>query len=74
MINKQREFSGSTLNMTKFRLQAIDTVPLVQINISLLAGNVGITTTNTLDGSQSNHNLVLTINVGVEETQNVLKL
>lgn len=47
---------------------------LVEINIGLLASNVGITTANTLDGSQSNHNLVLTINVGVEETQNVLKL
>jgi len=50
------------------------TSSLVKIDISLLAGNVGIATTYTLDGSQSDHNLVLAINVGVEQTQNVLKL
>jgi hypothetical protein len=47
---------------------------LVEIDIGLLAGNVGITTTNTLDGSQSNHNLVLSVNVSVEKTKNVLEL
>jgi hypothetical protein len=49
-------------------------LPLVKINISLLASNVGITTTNTLDGGQGDHNLVLAVNVGVEQTQNVLEL
>jgi hypothetical protein len=48
--------------------------PLVQVDIGLLADQVGETTTNTLDVSQGVHDLTLTINVGVEETQDVLEL
>ena len=46
--------------------------PLVEIDICLLADNVGVTTANTLDLSQGVHDLALSIDVCVEETQNVL--
>jgi hypothetical protein len=50
------------------------TSTLVQVNISLLASNVGETATHTLNGSQGNDNLVLTVNVSVEKTNDVLEL
>ena len=50
------------------------TSPLVHVDISLLANNVSETPSNTLDGGQSKHNLLLSINVGVQYTQNVLKV
>ena len=46
--------------------------PLVEVDIGLFADKVGVTTTNTLDLSQGVHDLALAINVGVEETQDVL--
>ena len=46
---------------------------LVQVDIGLLAANVGVTTTDTFDGGQGVHDLVLSINVGVENTQDVLE-
>ena len=49
-------------------------VPFVHVNIGLLADDVGVATTNTFDGSQSVHNLLLTINVGVKETNDVLEV
>lgn len=48
--------------------------PLVEVNIGLLADNVGVTTTNTLDLGQGVHDLALSIDVGVEETQDVLQV
>lgn len=51
-----------------------DNSPLGEINIGLLADDVGVTTTNTLDLGQGVHDLPLSINVGVEETENVLEL
>jgi hypothetical protein len=50
------------------------TSTLVQVNISLLASNVSETTTHTLNGSQGNDDLVLTVNVGVEKTNDMLEL
>ena len=46
-------------------------VPLVQIDIGLLADQVGVSATNTLDSGQGVHNLLLTTDVGVEETQDL---
>ena len=46
--------------------------PLVQVNVGLFADKVGVTTANTLDLGQGVHDLALAINVGVEETKNVL--
>ena len=47
-------------------------VPLVQVHVRLLADNVGVPPANTLDFGEGVHDLALAINVGVEETQNVL--
>lgn len=47
--------------------------PLVKINIGLLADDVGVSTTDTLDLGQGVHRLALSINVGVEETENVVE-
>lgn len=44
------------------------TSSLVQINISLLTNQVGVSTTDTSDGGQSVDNLDVTINVGVQQT------
>lgn len=44
------------------------TSPLAKIDISLLADNVGISSTNTLDLSESVLNLDLAVNVGVEQS------
>jgi len=46
--------------------------PLVQIDIGLLADDVGVSSTNTLDLSQGIHDLALSIDVGVQQTENVL--
>ena len=50
------------------------TSSLGQIDIGLLTGNVGETTTNTLDRGQSNLDLDTTVNVSVEKTDNVLEM
>lgn len=50
------------------------TSALVHIDIGLLAHQVGVPATHTLDGSQGEHDLLLTLNVGVEETKDVLEL
>ena len=47
-------------------------IPLVEVDIGLFADKVGVATTDTLDLSQGVHDLALAINVGVEETQDVL--
>ena len=49
-------------------------VPLANIDFSLLAHSSGKTTTNTLDRGQSVDNLLLSIDVSVEHTENVLEL
>ena len=49
-------------------------LPLANIHLSLLAHGSGETATNTLDGGQGVDNLLLAIDVGVEDTKNVLEL
>lgn len=49
-------------------------VPLVEIDIGLLADQVGVAATDTLDLGQGVHDLLLTLNIGVKETQNVLEV
>lgn len=48
------------------------TSSLVQINISLLTNQVGVSTTDTSDGGQSVDNLDVTINVGVQQTVKIM--
>lgn len=49
------------------------TSTLAQVNLGTLANDARETTTNTRDGSQGILNLLLTINVGVQNTEDVLK-
>ena len=49
-------------------------LPSRNIDLGLLADSHGETTTNTLNRGQSIHNLLLSINVSVEHTENVLEL
>ena len=48
--------------------------PLVNVNLRLLADKVGETTSDTLNLGKGKDNVALTLNVGVEDTQNVLEL
>merc|ERR1719147_332236 len=45
--------------------------PLVQRNVGLLQNNVGIPTSDTLDGSKGEHDVGFSINVCVEDTKNM---
>jgi hypothetical protein len=49
-------------------------VPLAEVNVGLLADQVGVTTTNTLDLGQGVHDLLLSIDVGVKQTDDVLEI
>lgn len=46
--------------------------PLVEVHVGLLADQVGVPPTNTLDLGQGEHDLATALDVGVEQTQNVL--
>jgi hypothetical protein len=52
----------------------VSNVPLAEVDIGLLADQVGVTATDTLDLGQSVHDLLLAVNVGVEQTQNELEV
>ena len=47
--------------------------PLVEIDVGLLADQVRVTTTNTLDLRQSVHDFAFAIDVSVKQTQDVLQ-
>lgn len=47
---------------------------LVEINIGLLANQVAVSTSNTLYLGQGVHDLLLSFNVCIEQTQNVLEV
>lgn len=49
-------------------------VPLGQVNIGLLADQVGIAAADTLDPGQGVHNLLLAVDIGVQQSQNVLEV
>jgi hypothetical protein len=49
-------------------------IPLVQVDIGLLANQVGVTTSDTLDAGQGVHDLLLTLNVCVKKTQDLSTL
>jgi len=51
-----------------------DPVPLVEIHIGLLAHQIRVTTSDALYLSESVHNLLLAIDVGVEKTEDELKV
>merc|ERR1719365_176768 len=47
---------------------------LAEGNVGLLQDDVGITSTDTLDGGQRKHNIGFSLNVGVENTKNMLEV
>ena len=47
---------------------------LGQVNLGLLAADVGVAATNTLDGRQRVHDLALALNVRVHHTEDVLEV
>jgi hypothetical protein len=49
-------------------------LPFVKINIRLLTDQVGVPATDALDLGEGVHDLLFTINVGVEETENELEV
>lgn len=49
-------------------------VPLVEIDLSNLEDEVGESSSNTSDNSQSEHDLASTVDVGVLDSQNVSEL
>jgi len=52
--------------------QLLPHLPLVQVDIGLLADQVGVSSANTLDFGQGVHDLLLAIDIGIEETQDEL--
>jgi hypothetical protein len=51
-----------------------DDLPLVEVDIGLLADQVGVAATNTLYLGQGVHDLLLSLDIGVEETENELEV
>jgi hypothetical protein len=49
-------------------------IPLVEINISLLADQVGVTASDTLDLGQGVHDLLLSLDIGVQKSQDELEV
>jgi hypothetical protein len=49
-------------------------VPLVQVDISLLADKVGVAPSDTLDLGQGVHDLLLSIDIGIQKTQDKLEI
>lgn len=55
-------------------VKGICRLPLVHVDVGLLADDVGVAAADTLDGGEREHDLLLAIDVGVEQTQDVLEL
>ena len=76
MRSSSSEFSSPALRArcedTGSRGRAENDVPLVEVDIGLLADQVGVATTNTLDLGQGVHDLTLAIDVGVQQKKDVL--
>jgi hypothetical protein len=51
-----------------------DLVPLVKIHISLLAHQIRVSTSDTLYLSESVHDLLLAIHIGVKKTEDELEV
>jgi len=60
--------SAAQVSLSWWNSTAIS-VPLVQVDISLLADQIGVTSSDTLDLGQGVHDLLFSIDVGIEETE-----
>ena len=54
--------------------KAIENSPLVHVDVGLLADDVGEAAADTLDGGHGEHDLLLPIHVGVQQTQDMLEV
>jgi hypothetical protein len=70
VLGRVLEDSDDSLELFRGEL----TSALVQIDIGLLADQVGVSATDTLDLGQGVHNLLLSVNIGVEKTENELEV
>lgn len=68
------KFNSNQINSTGVLVLSCLDVPLVQVDIGLFADQVGVTAADTLDVSQGIDNLLFTVNVGVEQTDDVLEV
>ena len=66
--------ASDTQGRVVFSLRVVANVPLVEVDIGLLADQVGVTATDTLDLGQRVHDLLLAVNIGVEQTQDELEV
>ena len=48
-------------------------IPLVEVDVGFLDDDVGVSSAYTPDSGQGEHDLFLSINVGVEKTEDVLE-
>lgn len=70
MIGKKYEI----LNFLTYLLLWALSGTFVQIDVSLLEDDVGVTTTNSLDRSHGEHDFSITVDVRAHDTKNVLEL
>jgi hypothetical protein len=49
-------------------------LPLSQVHVGFLAYNIRVASTNTFNGGQSVHNFLFAINIGIEQTNNMLEV
>lgn len=61
------------MNRTHFFVGTF-TGPFVEVDIGLFQHNVGEPSADTLDGGHGEHDFTFAIDVGAEDTQNVLEL
>lgn len=71
-LELQRVLDDGDKSLNLIRLEL--TSSLVEIDFGLLANQVRKPAAATLDGRQGEHHLLASINVGVEDTQNVLEI
>jgi hypothetical protein len=62
------------MGMIAYSIRVVANVPLGEVDIGLLADQVGVTATDTLDLGQRVHDLLLAVNIGVEQTQDELEV
>lgn len=55
------------------RLGWKESSPLCHVDFGLFTDQVRVSSADTFDGGQGEHDLVLSVNIGVKETQNVLE-
>ena len=73
MRSSSSELSSPALSRCEWTLTTDErNAPLVQVDVRLFADNVGVPPANALDLRQRVHDLALAVDIGVEQTQNVL--